>query len=214
MTLPTFNTAPAGLPTYLGPVRGSAGCGSIVTRVILIVAGVSGSGKTTVGALVAGRLRWRFADADTFHPEANLAKMRDGIPLTDADREPWLRAITTWMDERLAAGESGVITCSALRRAYRDRLLRGRPATMAFLEANAAVLEERLRTRPGHFFPEKLLSSQLSTLEPPTPDEKRVRVVVSEGGSEATAAQVIAAVWPDGEPLTGGTPVPQSHDWS
>src|SRR5262245_43532850 len=126
---------------------------------ILIVAGVSGSGKTTVGALLAGRLRWRFADADTFHPAANLAKMREGIPLTDADREPWLRAITAWMDERLAAGESGVITCSALKRAYRDRLLSGGLATMAFLEASAEVLEERLRTRHGHFFPEKLLNS-------------------------------------------------------
>ena len=168
---------------------------------ILIVAGVSGSGKTTVGALIAGRLRWRFADADTFHPEANLAKMREGLPLTDADREPWLRAITTWMDERLAAGESGVLTCSGLKRAYRDRLLNGRPATMVFLEASPDVLHERLRTRPGHFFPEKLLNSQLSTLEPPAPDEERVHVVVSENGIEATAAQALATVWPDGEPL-------------
>ena len=101
---------------------------------ILIVAGVAGSGKTTVGALLAGRLRWRFADADTFHPEANIAKMRAGIPLTDADREPWLNAITGWMDERIAAGQSAVVTCSALKRAYRDELLAGRPAvTMVFL---------------------------------------------------------------------------------
>jgi gluconokinase len=181
--------------------------------VILIVAGVSGSGKTTVGALLAGRLRWRFADADTFHPEANLAKMRDGVPLTDADREPWLRAITDWMDERLASGESGVITCSALKRAYRDRLLNGRPATMVFLEANAEVLEERLRTRPGHFFPEKLLNSQLSTLELPAPDEKQVHVVASQDSSEETAALVMATVWPAGEPLPDGTPVQGSHDW-
>ena len=81
---------------------------------ILIVAGVSGSGKTTVGALVAGRLRWRFADADTFHPEANVAKMRSGIPLTDEDRVPWLHAIGDWMDHQIAAGHSGVVTCSAL----------------------------------------------------------------------------------------------------
>ena len=82
-------------------------------RVILIIAGVSGSGKTTVGGLLfAGRLHWPFADADTFHPEANVAKMRAGIPLTDADRRPWLRAITTWMDERIAAGQSAVVTCS------------------------------------------------------------------------------------------------------
>ena len=181
---------------------------------ILIVAGVSGTGKTTVGALVAGRLRWRFADADTFHPAANLAKMREGTPLTDADREPWLRAITAWMDERLAAGESGVITCSALKRAYRDRLLDGRPATMIFLEASPEVLEERLRTRPGHFFPERLLHSQLSTLELPAPDETRVHAVVSQNSSEETAALVMATVWPQGEPLPDGAPVPQARDWS
>jgi len=194
------------------PTSKSAGHTRIVTRVILIVAGVSGSGKTTVGALLAGRLRWRFADADTFHPEANLAKMREGMPLTDADREPWLRAITAWMDERLAADESGVITCSALKRAYRDRLLNGRPATMVFLEASDAVLEERLRTRPGHFFPERLLNSQLSTLEVPAPDEKQVHIVVSQDSSEETAALVMATVWPDGEPLPDGTFAPGSHE--
>ena len=98
---------------------------------ILIVAGVAGSGKTTVGALLAGRLRWRFADADTFHPEANIVKMRAGVPLTDEDREPWLRAVNLWIDTRIAEGQSGVITCSALKRAYREDLLDGRPsATM------------------------------------------------------------------------------------
>src|SRR5580658_3511458 len=101
---------------------------------ILIVAGVSGSGKTTVGALLAGRLGWRFADADAFHTAAAIAKMRAGIPLTDEDRWPWLRAIGAWMDERIAHGESAVITCSALKRAYRDALLAGRPeARMIFM---------------------------------------------------------------------------------
>jgi len=183
------------------PTGISEGHPGIVTPVILIVAGVSGSGKTTVGALVAGRLRWRFADADTFHPQANLDKMNSGIPLTDEDREPWLRAITTWMDERLAADESGVITCSALKRIYRDRLLKERPtATLIFLNVAREVLAERLRTRPGHFFPEKLLDSQLSTLELPT-DEDRVHVITSENGSETTAAQVIATIWLEGEPI-------------
>jgi gluconokinase len=168
--------------------------------VILIVAGVSGSGKTTVGALVAGRLHWRFADADTFHPEANVAKMRAGIPLTDADREPWLQAITSWMDDRIAAGQSGVITCSALKRAYRDRLLGGRPtATMVFLQVSRAVLEQRLLARAGHFFPEKLLDSQLATLEPPAPDE-RVQTVLEDGDPARTATKIIATLWPDGEP--------------
>jgi len=176
--------------------------------VILIVAGVSGCGKTTVGALLAGRLRWRFADADTFHSEANVAKMRAGIPLTDADREPWLRAITDWMDERIAANQSAVVTCSALKRAYRDRLLAGRPAaTMVFLQVSKEVLEKRLMTRSGHFFPEKLLDSQLAALEPPGPDE-RVQSVLAEGDPAKTTAKIIATLWPYGEPNPEGAPVP------
>jgi carbohydrate kinase (thermoresistant glucokinase family) len=176
--------------------------------VILIVAGVAGCGKTTVGALIAGRLRWRFADADTFHPEANVAKMHAGIPLTDADREPWLQAITDWMDERIAADQSAVVTCSALKRAYRDRLLVGRPAaTMVFLQVSKEVLEKRLTSRPGHFFPENLLDSQLATLEPPGPGE-RVQSVLAEGDAGQTAAKIIAMLWPYGEPNPEGVPVP------
>lgn len=175
---------------------------------ILIVAGVSGSGKTTVGALLAGRLRWRFADADTFHPPSNVAKMREGIPLTDEDREPWLQAITDWMDERIADGQSGVITCSALKRSYRERLLKGRPtATMVFLMVSKEVLKQRLMERPDHFFPQKLLSSQLAALELPTPDE-HVQTVFAEGDSAQTAAKVLATLWPYGEPNADGTPVP------
>ena len=175
---------------------------------ILIVAGVSGCGKTTVGALLAGRLRWRFADADSFHPEANVAKMRAGIPLTDADREPWLQAITGWMDERIAANQSAVVTCSALKRAYRDRLLTGRPeATMVFLEVSRKMLEQRLMARTDHFFPEKLLDSQLAALEPPGQDE-RVQVVLSGDDPAQTAAKIIATLWPYGEPNLEGTPVP------
>ena len=139
-------------------------------EMILIVAGVSGSGKTTVGALLAGRLHWRFADADTFHPAANIAKMHAGIPLTDEDRRPWLQAIGAWMDERIAAGESAVVTCSALKRAYRDALLGGRPeARMIFLNVDRSELARRLAARHGHFFPEQLLGTQLGLLEPPRP---------------------------------------------
>ena len=167
---------------------------------ILIVAGVSGSGKTTVGALVAGRLHWRFADADTFHPAANVAKMRSGIPLTDADRAPWLRAIGEWMDQQIADGNSAVVTCSALKRAYRAELLSGRPAaTMVFLLVSREELERRLMTRPDHFFPEKLLDSQLAVFEPPAPDEG-IETVVCAGDPGETAAKVIATVWPNGEP--------------
>jgi gluconokinase len=164
--------------------------------VIVIVAGVAGSGKTTVGALLAGRLNWQFADADTFHPAANVAKMRAGIPLTDDDRQPWLRAVAEWIDAQIATGRSGVITCSALKRAYRDVLLVGRPAaTMVFLEVGRDVLDRRLMARPDHFFPEKLLDSQLAALEPPAPDE-RVRTVPVAGDATQTVTEIIALLWP------------------
>ena len=180
----------------------------IVTSVILIVAGVAGSGKTTVGAVLARQLGWRLADADSFHSEASVAKMRAGVPLTDADRKPWLHAITGWMDERIAAGQSAVVTCSALKRTYRDELLTGRPtATMVFLQVSRAVLERRLLSRPGHFFPQKLLDSQLNALEPPAPDE-RVLTVLAEGDSAQTAAKIIAMLWPYGEPTPDYPPVP------
>ena len=175
---------------------------------ILIVAGVAGSGKTTVGALLAGRLRWRFADADSFHPAANVAKMRSGTPLTDEDRVPWLHALTDWMDAIIAQDRSAVVTCSALKRSYRDQLLDGRPAaTMVFLQVSREVLDHRLLDRPGHFFPEKLLESQLAALEPPAPDE-RVETVLAEGDAAQTAAKVIAALWPYGEPNPEGETVP------
>jgi gluconokinase len=166
---------------------------------ILIVAGVSGSGKSTVGALLAGRLGWRFADADAFHSAANIAKMHAGIPLTDADRRPWLAALGAWMDERIAAGESAVITCSALKRAYRDALLDGRPeARMIFLSVSRQEVDRRLIARHGHFFPEKLLGSQFDALEPPQADEPRVTVVPSEGDPADTVAAIIAVARPGG----------------
>jgi gluconokinase len=169
---------------------------------ILVVGGVSGSGKTTVGALLAGRLGWRFADADEFHPEANIAKMRSGIPLTDADRQPWLRAVAAWMDARIADGESAVVACSMLKRSYRDLLREGHQdrVLMVFLDVPRAELERRLTSRHGHFFPERLLASQLSALEPPAPDEGVVVVPVSGGASE-TADQVLAAVKASGHTL-------------
>ena len=165
---------------------------------IVIIAGVSGSGKTTVGVLLADRLGWRFADADDFHPAANVAKMRAGIPLTDADREPWLRSIAAWMDERIARGEDAVVGCSALKRSYRDRLLAGRPeARMVFLVPGREVLAQRLAARHGHFFPEVLLSSQFDALEPPAPDE-RVLTVVPAGTPAATVDSIIALLFPQG----------------
>ena len=165
---------------------------------ILLVAGVSGCGKTTVGALLAERLHWRFADGDTFHSAADVAKMHAGIPLTDEDRRPWLQAITAWMDERIAAGESAVVTCSALKRAYRAELLDGRPeARMIFLSVDRAEADRRLTSRTGHFFPERLLSSQFAALEPPQPDEPRVTVMAGDKqGPPETVAAIIAIVRP------------------
>jgi gluconokinase len=169
--------------------------------VILIVAGVSGCGKSTVGALIAGRLGWQFADADDFHPEANVAKMRAGVPLDDADRAPWLRAVAAWMDAEIADGRSAVLACSVLKRAYRDQLLTGRPSASAvFLLVPREELDRRLLTRTGHFFPEKLLDSQLHAVEPPAPDE-RVLTVVEKGDAADTAAEIIATLWPEGAPV-------------
>jgi gluconokinase len=177
-------------------------------KMIVIVAGVSGSGKTTVGALLAGRLHWRFADADAFHPAANIAKMHAGIPLTDEDRWPWLHAIAAWMDERIAHGESAVVTCSALKRAYRDVLLGGRPqARMIFLSVSRDETARRLTARHGHFFPAALLSSQFDTLEPPAPDEARVTVVPSGDDPADTVAAIIAVVRPaEGGPVVRTEP--------
>lgn len=165
---------------------------------ILLVAGVSGSGKTTVGALLAERLHWRFADGDSFHSAANIAKMHAGIPLTDEDRRPWLLAITAWMDERIATGESAVVTCSALKRAYREELLDGRPeARMIFLSVDRDEADRRMTSRAGHFFPERLLSTQFAALEPPQPGEPGVTVVASGKESPAdTVAAILAIVRP------------------
>ena len=169
---------------------------------ILIVGGVAGSGKTTVGKLVAGQLDWQFADADSFHPAANIEKMRSGIPLTDEDRMPWLRAVTGWIDERIAAGQSAVITCSALKRSYRHLLLDGRPeCVMALLEVDRDDLMKRVASRPGHFFPEELVQSQLDTLEQPSSgDEPNVHVIHEDSGASRTAAKIIDTLWPDGSP--------------
>jgi gluconokinase len=159
---------------------------------IVIVAGPSGSGKTTVGAMLAGRMHWLFADADMFHAAANIAKMRAGIPLTDEDRWPWLRAIALWMDARISAGESAVITCSALKQSYRDLLFDGRPqARLVFLCVDGEELTHRLATRHGHFFSPQLLASQLAAVETPEPDQ-RTLVLGERGGPAETVEQIVS----------------------
>ncbi|MDN4160017.1 gluconokinase [Nocardioides abyssi] len=148
---------------------------------LLVVMGVSGSGKSTVGAALSQRLRVPFADADDFHPEANIAKMARGEALDDADRWPWLEEIGRWLAEHEASGRGGVMSCSALRRKYRDQLRHHAPATtFVLLEGARAVIERRQASRPGHFMPASLLTSQFATLEPLEPDEDGVVLDVDQ----------------------------------
>lgn len=145
----------------------------------LIVMGVSGSGKTTVGEQLAARLGWMYEDADQFHPAANVAKMSAGHPLTDEDRWPWLKAIAAEIDRLCGAGEHAVIGCSALRRVYRDILVHGRTdIRLVYLEGTQALIADRIGHRKDHFMPPALLTSQFSTLEPPTSDEHPLTVSI------------------------------------
>lgn len=138
----------------------------------IVVMGVSGSGKTTTGAALAQRMGWPFVEGDSFHPEANVRKMAEGTPLDDTDRAPWLQALANQIAAAEARGESLVLGCSALKRAYRD-ILRGGAPRVRFLHIHGPreLLAERLNHRAGHFFPPKLLESQLATLEPLAEDE-------------------------------------------
>ena len=147
---------------------------------VLVVMGVSGAGKTTVGKMIAARLGWPFDDGDDLQPTANIAKMHGGTPLTDADRAPWLAAIGAWIDARAAASEPGVVACSALKRAYRDTLRKGRPQVrIVYLRGSKAEIAERLAHRAGHFWPAKLLDSQFADLEEPTADERAIVVDIA-----------------------------------
>ncbi len=142
--------------------------------------GVSGSGKTTVAAGIAQALGWTLLEGDAFHPPANVAKMRSGTPLTDEDRWPWLRAIAARAHALSAQGQSTVIACSALKRAYRDILTGGRAdAVLVYLEGSQAVIAARMAHRQGHFMPPGLLDSQFATLQPPGPEENPVVVDIA-----------------------------------
>lgn len=162
--------------------------------VLLVVMGVSGCGKSSVGQRVADHLGWTFLEGDTLHPAANVAKMHNGVPLDDSDRRPWLDAIGQWLDARQAAGESAVVACSALKRRYRDRLCRDRPGVcFAWLKVSRAELEHRLQQRHGHFMPTSLLDSQLATLEPPAADEPAI-TIDADGGIDTTMQATLAAL--------------------
>ncbi|HWM74000.1 MAG TPA: gluconokinase [Nocardioides sp.] len=153
----------------------------------IVVMGVSGSGKSTVGAALAQRLRVPFADADDFHPPANVAKMTAGEALNDDDRWPWLDAIGEW----LAAHDAGVMTCSALKRSYRDVVQRHRPdVEFVHLHGDREVITRRQATRPGHFMPASLLDSQFATLEPLEDDERGFVVDVDQSVDQIVEAAV------------------------
>ncbi|MDW4906515.1 gluconokinase [Streptomyces sp. ADMS] len=154
--------------------------------------GVSGSGKTTIGQKLARRLSTPYAEADNFHAPQNVAKMRAGLPLDDADRRPWLDAIAAWFAEHVERG--GVVTCSALKRGYRDRLAAVSPDVFFLhLDGSAELIASRLTAREDHFMPASLLQSQIADLEPLTADEPGTAISI-DGTPEQTAALAHAAV--------------------
>ncbi len=157
----------------------------------LVVMGVAGCGKSTIAQGLRDRLGWSLAEGDDLHPEANIAKMSSGIPLTDEDRWPWLDAIVEWTAGEHDAGSSTIVTCSALRRIYRDRL-RQAPGRTVFvhLAGSPELLAERLAARPGHFMPPSLLPSQLATLEPLQADEEGVALDIDQA-ADAIVGQAI-----------------------
>jgi gluconokinase len=153
---------------------------------IVIVMGVTGAGKTSVGSLLAAELRWQFVDADDFHPPKNIGKIRHGIPLTDADRQPWLDRLRAEIARWIADRRNMVLACSALKRSYRQELAVGPQVRFVFLKGSAALIAERLRSRHGHFANEQILAGQFADLEEP---EEAVVVDIS-----ATPQQIAAEI--------------------
>jgi carbohydrate kinase (thermoresistant glucokinase family) len=147
---------------------------------ILLIMGVSGCGKTTTAQRLAKQLGWTFRDGDTFHPEKNVAKMKDGTPLTDDDRWPWLDAIGAWIDEHRLSDKKAIVTCSALKRSYRQRLLHNRPGVqLIYLKGSKGLIGDRISRRRNHFMPTSLLDSQFATLEEPLGHERPIVVNVA-----------------------------------
>lgn len=161
---------------------------SIRKPAIAVVMGVSGSGKTTVAVLLAAALGCPFLEGDDLHPPENIEKMHAGIALTDADRLPWLRSIAARIDFWRARGESGVVTCSALKRTYRDIIVGNRPdVTLVYLEGSYDLIRRRMVARHEHFMPVGLLDSQFATLEVPAPDEHAITVSIAGGPADIVA---------------------------
>jgi gluconokinase len=161
---------------------------TITKPVIAVVMGVSGSGKTTVAVLLSAALGCQFQEGDDLHPAANVEKMHSGTPLTDADRLPWLRKIGEEIDGWRARGESGVLTCSALKRAYRNIIIGDRSdVTLVYLKGSHDLIHRRMAARHEHFMPVALLDSQFATLQEPTPDEHPLTVDVGGRPAEIVA---------------------------
>jgi ribose 5-phosphate isomerase A len=206
---------PARLENRIGRIVGVIDCGLFISRAdpvfvadaagvhrldsarahrgsppILVVMGVSGAGKSTIAEELAARLGWAFEEGDSLHPEANIAKMHAGIPLTDADREPWLKRVAAWIDGQRANKQPGIITCSALKRSYRQIIIGDRPEVrLVYLRGGRELIARNLKTRNGHFMPARLLQSQIDTLEEPGPDEDPLTVDV--GPSPSAIAETI-----------------------
>lgn len=158
----------------------------------LVVMGVSGSGKSTIAKALADKIGWRYADGDSFHPKANVDKMKAGQPLDDDDRRPWLQAIADEIDHACKADAPIVVACSALKRAYRDRLVHGREdVVIVYLDGSRDLIADRLTQRKGHFMPAGLLDSQFDALEPPGADEDPLSVPID--GPVDTIVDDIAA---------------------
>lgn len=147
----------------------------VTTAPVLVFMGPAGTGKSTVAGMLAGRLGWEFQEGDDLHPAENVAKMAAGHALNDADRWPWLDRVAAWIDGQIAAGRPGVITCSALKRSYRD-VLRRDGVTFVLLMGDPALVLERLLRRQGHYMPPSLLTSQFEALQLPDADEQAIRV--------------------------------------
>ena len=147
---------------------------------VVIVMGIAGSGKSTIGSLLASRLSWRLVEGDDYHSPSSVVKMRAGIPLTDADRQPWLEKLTALITGWNRAGEDAVLTCSALKRDYREQLGLGDGILYVYLKGSRDELEKRLRNRKSHFAGVELLESQLATLEEPADDEPAITVALSD----------------------------------
>ncbi|WP_245973840.1 gluconokinase [Bosea caraganae] len=159
---------------------------------VIVVMGVASSGKTSLGERLGAALGWPFRDADSFHPPENVAKMSGGIPLTDEDRKPWLAAIAAWIDELRATGKHGIVTCSALKKAYRRIIVGDRPdVALVYLKGSRELVGQRMAQRQHHFMPPSLLDSQFATLEEPGPDERPL-VVPVELAKDAIVERVLA----------------------